>query len=137
MLLEESVCYDQCVLLEKLLLPFALLHSVLHGQICLLLQVFPDLHTGFSRDRSGDLVFPSLSEFSTVYCDPCSQRFTPVTWSNKQIWKTRQWPQDWKRSVFVPIPKKGNAKECSNYHTVALISHTSKVMLKILQVWLQ
>ena len=51
----------------------------------------------------------------------------------QQIWKTQQWPQDWKRSVFIPIPKKGNAKECSNYCTVALISHTSKVMLKILQ----
>ena len=50
-----------------------------------------------------------------------------------QIWKTQQWPQDWKRSVFIPIPKKGNAKECSNYLTVALISLTSKVMLKILQ----
>ena len=54
-----------------------------------------------------------------------------------QIWKTQQWPQDWKRSVFIPIPRKGNAKECSNYHTVALISHTSKVMLKIIQVRLQ
>ena len=51
----------------------------------------------------------------------------------QQIWKTQQWPQDWKRSVFVPVPKKGNAKECSNYHTIALISHASKVMLKILQ----
>ena len=50
----------------------------------------------------------------------------------QQIWKTQQWPQDWKRSVFVPIPKKGNAKECSNYCTIALISHTNKVMLKIL-----
>ena len=50
----------------------------------------------------------------------------------QQIWKTHQWPQDWKRSVFIPIPKKGNAKECSNYPTIALISHTSKVMLKIL-----
>ena len=50
----------------------------------------------------------------------------------QQIWKTQQWPQDWKRSVFIPIPKKDNAKECSNYHTIALISHTSKVMLKIL-----
>ena len=49
------------------------------------------------------------------------------------IWKTQQWPQDWKRSVFIPIPKKVNAKECSNYHTIALISHTRKVMLKILQ----
>ena len=55
----------------------------------------------------------------------------------QQIWKTQQWPQDWKRSVFIPIPKKGNAKECSNYLTIALISHTSKVMLKILQARLQ
>ena len=51
----------------------------------------------------------------------------------QQIWKTHQWPQDQKRSVFIPIPKKGNPKECSNYHTIALISHNSKVMLKILQ----
>ena len=55
----------------------------------------------------------------------------------QQIWKTQQWPQDWKRSVFIPIPKKGNAKECSNYCTIALISHTSRVMLKILQARLQ
>ena len=55
----------------------------------------------------------------------------------QQIWKTQQWPQDWKRSVFTPIPKKGNAKECSNYHTIVFISHASKVMLKILQARLQ
>ena len=55
----------------------------------------------------------------------------------QQIWKTQQWPQDWKRSVFIPIPKKGNAKECSNYLTLTLISHASKVMLKILQARLQ
>ena len=55
----------------------------------------------------------------------------------QQIWKTQQWPQDWKRSVFIPIPKKGNAKECSNYPTIALISHDSKVMFKILQCRLQ
>ena len=55
----------------------------------------------------------------------------------QQIWKTQQWPQGWKRSVFIPIPKKGNAKECSNYHTIALISHASKEMLKILQARLQ
>ena len=54
-----------------------------------------------------------------------------------QIWKTQQWPQDWKRSVFIPIPKNGNAKKCSNYHTIAFISHASKVRLKILQVRLQ
>ena len=51
----------------------------------------------------------------------------------QQIWKTQQWPQDWKKSVFIPIPKKGNAKECSNYCTIVFISHASKVMLKILQ----
>ena len=55
----------------------------------------------------------------------------------QQIRKTQQWPQDWKRSVFIPIPKKGNAKECANYHTVALISHASKVILIILQARLQ
>ena len=55
----------------------------------------------------------------------------------QQIWKTQQWPQDWKRSVFIPIPKKGNAKECSNYCTIAFISHASKVTLKILQARLQ
>ena len=55
----------------------------------------------------------------------------------QQIWKTQQWPQDWKKSVFIPIPKKGNAKECSNYRTIALISHASKEMLKILQARLQ
>ena len=55
----------------------------------------------------------------------------------QQIWKTQQWPQDWKRSVFIPNPTKGNAKECSNYCTIALISHASKVMLKILQARLQ
>ena len=55
----------------------------------------------------------------------------------QQIWKTQQWPQDWKRSVFIPIPNKGDAKKCSNYRTIAFISHASKVMLKILQARLQ
>ena len=55
----------------------------------------------------------------------------------QQIWETQQWPQDWKKSVFIPIPKKGNAKTCSNYHTIALISHASKIMLIILQARLQ
>ena len=55
----------------------------------------------------------------------------------QQIWKTQQWPQDWKRSVFIPVPKKGNAKECSNYITIVLMSHASKIMLKILQARLQ
>ena len=61
----------------------------------------------------------------------------PVATYRKSVQKTQQWPQDWKRSVFIPIPKKGNAKECSNYCTIALISHASKVMLKILQARLQ
>ena len=55
----------------------------------------------------------------------------------QQIWKTQQWPQDWKRSAFIPIPKKGNDKECSKYHTIALMSHASRVMLKILQARVQ
>ena len=55
----------------------------------------------------------------------------------QQIWKTQQWPQDWKRTVFIPIPKKGNVKECSNYHTIAFMSHAGKVRLKILQARLQ
>ena len=55
----------------------------------------------------------------------------------QQIWKTQQWPQDWKRSVFIPMPKKDNAKECFNYYTIVLISHASNIMLKILQVKLQ
>ena len=55
----------------------------------------------------------------------------------QQIWKTHQWSQGWKRSVFIPVPKKGNAKECSNYHTIALISHSSTIMLKILQARVQ
>ena len=54
-----------------------------------------------------------------------------------QIWKNQQWPQDWKRSVFIPIPKKGNARECSNYHTIIIISHATKVVLKLLQARLQ
>ena len=75
------------------------------------------------------LMLGSKEEFIVVfqYCVSICQ----------QIWKTQQWPQDWKRSLFIPIPKKGNAKECSNYCTIALISHSSKVRLKILQASLQ
>ena len=75
----------------------------------------------------------------TAACQlPLSVRFPRREhWSGLPFWKTQQWPQDWKRSVFIPIPKKGNAKECSNYCTIALISHASKVMLKILQARLQ
>ena len=72
-------------------------------------------------------LFQILKDDAVKYCLSICQ----------QIWKTQQWPRDWKRSVFIPIPKKGNAKECSNYCTIALISHASKVMLKILQARLQ
>ena len=71
--------------------------------------------------------------FQILIDDPLKELYSIC----QQIWKTQQWPEDWKRSVFVPIPKKGNAKECSNYCTIALISHASKVMLKILQARLQ
>ena len=79
------------------------------------IQKYPKLSTGILKD---DAV--------TVLHSIC-----------QQIWKTQQWPQDWKRSAFIPIPKKGNANECSHYCTIALISHANKVMLKILQVRLQ
>ena len=64
-------------------------------------------------------------------------KYIPECSIHQQIWRTQQWPQDRKRSVFIPIPKKGNAKECSHHHTIALISYASKIMLKILQVRLQ
>ena len=75
-------------------------------------------------------------EFQPVISNPerCCKVLQSIC---QQIWKTQHCPQDWKRSVFIPIPKKGNDKECSNYHTIVLISHASKVMLKILQVRLQ
>ena len=69
-------------------------------------------------------------ELFQILKDDAVQMLHPIC---QQVWKTQQWPQDCKRSVFIPIPKKGNAKECSNYHTIALISHASKVMLKTLQ----
>ena len=74
------------------------------------------------------------AELFQILKDDAVQVLHSICW---QIWKTQQWPQDWKRAVFIPIPKKGNAKECSNYCTIALISHASKVMLKILQARLQ
>ena len=75
-------------------------------------------------------------EFFTSWVPQCSDSVKVLHSICQQIWKTQQWSQDWKRSVFTPIPK-GNVKECSNYHTIALISHTSKVMLKTLQARLQ
>ena len=88
----------------------------------------------------------SITENKTSGCDGISVELFQILKDDavkvlhsicQQIWKTQQWPQNWKRSVFIPIRKKGNAKECSNYHTIALISHASKVMLKILQASLQ
>ena len=76
-------------------------------------------------------------KFQLSYSNPKNDTVKVLHSTCQQIWKTQQWPQDWKRSVFIPIPKKGNAKECSNYRPIALISHTSKVMLKILQARLQ
>ena len=79
----------------------------------------------------------SLSQLSVDGHLGCFHAVKVLHSTCQQIWKTQQWPQDSKRSVFIPIPKKGNAKECSNYRTIALISHASKVMLKILQARLQ
>ena len=77
------------------------------------------------------------SDLAAAAAYPRHTCFTYISIYIQQIWKTQQWPEDWKRSVFTPIPKKGSAKECSNYCTIALISHTSEVMLKILQDRLQ
>ena len=84
-----------------------------------------------NKDSEGDGIPAEL--FQILKDD--AVKFLHSIW--QQIWKIQKWPQDWKRSVFIPIPKKGNAKECSDYCTVALISHASKVMLKILQARLQ
>ena len=80
-----------------------------------------------NKANAGDRIFQILKDDAVKVLHSIHQ----------QIWKTQQWSQDWERSVLIPIPKKGNAQECSNYHTIVLISHTSKVMLKILQARLQ
>ena len=84
-----------------------------------------------NKDRGGDGISVELFQ---ILKDDAVKVLHSIC---QKIWKTQQWPQDWKRSVFIPIPKKGNAKECSNYRTIALISHASKVMPKILQARLQ
>ena len=84
-----------------------------------------------NKDSGGDGI--PVEEFQMLKDDAA----TVLHSIRQQIWKTQQWPQEGKRSVFIPIPKKGNPKECSNYRTIMLISHTSKVMLKILQARLQ
>ena len=103
---------------------------------CLCISVHPGLSeiinsTLWGRADGGDGI---LAELFQIQKDDAVKVLHSIC---QQIWKTQQWPQDWKRSVLIPIPNKGNAKECSNYHTIALISHTSKVMLKILQARLQ
>ena len=84
-----------------------------------------------NKDTGGDLIPVELFQ---ILKDDAVKVLHSIC---QQIWKTQQWPQDWKRSVFIPIPKKGNAKECSKYYTIALISHATKVMLKIIQTMLQ
>ena len=97
------------------------------GELELLMTV-----TSWFTDMAGDILF--LSCVALEQKDATVRMLCSIC---QQIWKTQQWPQDWKMLVFIPIPKKGNAKECSNYCTIALISHTSKVMLKILQARFQ
>ena len=80
-----------------------------------------------NKDSGGDGI---LVELFQILKDDAVKVLNSIC---QQIWRTQQWPQDWKRSVFIPIPKRSNAKECSNYHTIALTSHASKVMFKILQ----
>ena len=82
-----------------------------------------------NKARGGDGI---LVELSQILKDDAVKVLHSIC---QKIWKNQQWPQDWKRSVFIPIPKKCNAKECSNYHTIALISHASKIMLKIFQAF--
>ena len=98
-------------------------HLILCRPLLLLAPIPPSIRV-FSNESTLPMRWPKYWSFSfSISPSKICQ----------QIWKTQQWPQDWKRAVFIPIPKKGNAKECSNYHTIALISHPSKVMLKILQ----
>ena len=92
---------------------------------------FPDLTITTNKASRGDRIPVELFQ---ILIDDAVKVLHSIC---QHIWKTQQWPQDWKRSVFIWIPKKGNAKECSNYHIIALISHTSNVMLKILQARLQ
>ena len=113
----------------------------------------PDNHNGMITDLEPDILecevkwaLESITTNKASGCDGIPVELFQILKDDavkmlhsicQQIWKTQQWPQDWKRSVFTPIPKKVNAKECSNCHTIALISHASKVMLKILQARLQ
>ena len=88
---------------------------------------WPSGHVSMDKARGGDGI---PAELFQILKDGALKVLHSMC---QQIWKTQQWPQDWKRSVFIPVPNKGNAKECSDYHTIAFISHVSKVMFKILQ----
>ena len=113
----------------------------------------PDNHDGVITDLEPDILecevkwaLESITTNKASGCDGISVELFQILKDDavkvlhsicQQVWKTQQWPQDWKRSVFIPIPKKGNAKECSNYRTIVLISHASKEILNILQARLQ
>ena len=122
----HGIC--QARVLEQVAIAFSIIcHSrcVIGSHCCFYFQVSNNITT--NKASGGDRIPVELSQ---ILKDDVVKALHSIC---QQIWKTQQWPQDWKRSVFIPIPKKGNAKECLNYRTIALISHTSKVMLKILQ----
>ena len=108
-------------------------HLILCHPFLLLPSTFPGIRV-FCSGLAFRIRWPKYWSFSI---SPSNDAIKVLHLICQQIWRTQQWPQDWKRSVFIPIPKKGNAKECSDYRTIALISDASKVMLKILQAGLQ
>ena len=108
-------------------------HLILCHPFLLLPSTFPSIRV-FSSELAFRIRWPKYWSFSI---SPSNDAIKVLHLICQQIWKTQQWPQNWKRSIFIPIPKKGNAKECSNYHTIAFLSHASKIMLKILQARLQ
>ena len=107
-------------------------HLILCRPLLLLPSILPSIRV-FSNESALRIRWPKYWAISKTENDAVKVLHSIC----QQIWKTQKWPQDWKRSVFIPIPNKCNVKECSNYHTIALISHTSKVMLKILKARLQ
>ena len=117
---------------------FIVLHTVKGFGIVNKADIFLELSCFFNDPADVGNLISGSSAFSKSSLNILKDDAVKVLHSIcQQIWKTQQWPQDWKRSVFIPVPKKGNAKECSNYCTTALISHASEVMLKILQARFQ
>ena len=117
---------------------FVVIHTVKGFGIVNKADVFLELSCFFNDPADVGNLISGSSAFSKSSLNILKDDAVKVLYSIcQQIWKTQLWPQDWKRSVFIPVPKKGNAKECSNYCTIAFISHASKVMLKILQARLQ